>query len=384
MNTNSPDSLPPTVEGTLAVCPKFRILVVGNTGVGKSSLVSSVFNIAIKDIDISHDRVGKANIAHEYTSETNPRFILHDSQGFEPASLEKWEVVEGFIRDKCDERLEPKDRLHAIWLCIETPCTGSRLMQTADEKVLELATDLKVAVIIVFTKYDVLFNEHHRKAAKAARSLGKPVNADTTRADAEARAKHHLDALIKTFRRRFDYVTVSTEGRYPKRFDMLKELTETTRRCLHEVEGDLWVPWAAAQQINAQQKVNFSINEGFKNYWINLGTSTAFRGHILLDCLLRIHLDIIEAWTFYDPEKLLSGSYFCENMIKLIEPLLTEPQPGGIGETLSTLSTLSSIAGVVAASFAQVLSGAGIAIVAVKFLSQKYQAIPLTARCDSV
>lgn len=385
MNTNPPDSLPPTVEGTLAVCPKFRILVVGNTGIGKSSLVSSVFNIGIRDIDIAHDRVGKADIAHEYTSDTNPRFILHDSQGFEPGSLEKWEVVEGFIRDKCDEHLEPKDRLHAIWLCIETPCTGSRLMQIADEKVLALATDLKVAVIIVFTKYDILFNEHHRKVAKEVRSLGNPTNTDITRTEAEARAKRYLDALIDTSQRqaqrRFECVTVSTHERYPKCFNMLKGLTETTRKCLHEVEGDLWVPWAAAQQINAQQKVNFSINEGFKNYWINLGKSTAFRGQILLHCLSRIHLDIIEAWTFYDPEKLLSGSYFRENMIKLIEPLLTEPQPGGVNETLSTLSTLSSIAGVVATSFAQVLSGAGIAIVAVKFLSQKYQAIPLTARC---
>ncbi len=43
---------------------------------------------------------------------------------------------------------------------------------------------------------------------------------------------------------------------------MLKRLTETTRICLHEVEGDLWVPWAAAQQINAQQKVNLSIKYG--------------------------------------------------------------------------------------------------------------------------
>ncbi|KAH9051093.1 hypothetical protein EDB87DRAFT_1572294, partial [Lactarius vividus] len=68
-----------------------------------------------QEIDIAHDRVGKATITHAYTSETNPRFILHDSQGFEPGSLEKWEVVEGFIRDKCDERLKSKDRLHAIW-----------------------------------------------------------------------------------------------------------------------------------------------------------------------------------------------------------------------------------------------------------------------------
>jgi hypothetical protein len=45
---------------------------------------------------------------------------------------------------------------------------------------------------------------------------------------------------------------------------MLKTLTETTRRYLHDVEGDLWVPWAAAQQINAQQKVNFSIKFVFQ------------------------------------------------------------------------------------------------------------------------
>lgn len=42
------------------------------------------------------------------------------------------------------------------------------------------------------------------------------------------------------------------------------------------------------------------------DYWINLGKSSVFQGHILLDCLSRIHLDIIEAWTFYDPEKVSS------------------------------------------------------------------------------
>lgn len=113
-----------------------------------------------QDIDIAHNRVGKADIAFEYTSDANPRFILHDSQGFEPGSEEKWEVVEKFIRDKCDERLESKERLHAIWwyivitmpywqliwafihrLCIETPRTGLRLRQTADERLLELASE---------------------------------------------------------------------------------------------------------------------------------------------------------------------------------------------------------------------------------------------------
>jgi len=384
MTANPPDSLPSTVERTLAVCPKFRILVVGNTGVGKSSLVSSVFNIGIKDIDIAHNRAGKANIAREYTSDTNARFILHDSQGFEPGSAENWEVVEKFIRDRCDERLEAKDRLHAIWLCIETPRTGSRLMQTADEQLLALATDLKVAVIIVFTKYDILFNECHRKASKEARRRpGKSASADTICIDAEKNATDFLNTLIDNFPKRpIEYVTVSTSEKYPKCFSMLKKLTETTRRCLHDVEGELWVPWAAAQQINAQQKVNFSINEGFKKYWVNLGKSTVFKGHILLDCLSRIHLDIIEVWNFYDPEKLLPGTHFCQEMIKFIQPLLTEPQPrSNMSKMLSNLSAVTTIVAGFAAACTPVLTGAGITVVAVEFLRQKYQAVPLTALC---
>ncbi|KIK50061.1 hypothetical protein GYMLUDRAFT_183223 [Collybiopsis luxurians FD-317 M1] len=100
------------VDETLAVCPQFRILL---TGVGKSSLVSSVFNISLKDIDIAHDRAGRASITREYISPDNPRFILHDSQGFEPGSADNWAIVESFIRDRCRQDLQPKSRLHAIW-----------------------------------------------------------------------------------------------------------------------------------------------------------------------------------------------------------------------------------------------------------------------------
>ncbi|THU94344.1 hypothetical protein K435DRAFT_820013 [Dendrothele bispora CBS 962.96] len=111
MTTNSPN-LPSRVEETLAVCPQFRILL---TGIGKSSLISNVFNLDIKDIDIAHDRVGEANINHEYISSTNPRFILHDSKGFEPGSENTWAIVENFIRDKCSTDKPLKDRLHTIW-----------------------------------------------------------------------------------------------------------------------------------------------------------------------------------------------------------------------------------------------------------------------------
>ena len=115
-----------------------------------------------KDIDIAHDRAGRANISFPYTSDGNPRFILHDSKGFEPGTASNWDVVESFLRGR-SATAELKDRVHAIWcrfptlryipsltylllpkrLCIETPRTGSRLQQTGDEKLLDLAKECK-------------------------------------------------------------------------------------------------------------------------------------------------------------------------------------------------------------------------------------------------
>ena len=48
-------------------------------------------------------------------------------------------------------------------------------------------------------------------------------------------------------------------------------------------------------------------------YWINLGKSTVFQGHILLDCVSRIHQDITEVWNFYDPDKVSSEYEFPHN-----------------------------------------------------------------------
>ncbi|KAF8804130.1 hypothetical protein BYT27DRAFT_7108363 [Phlegmacium glaucopus] len=107
--------LPSRVEETLAACPQFRILVIGKSGVGKSSLVSNIFNIAVKDIDIRHDRAGNADISYGYTSTKNIRFILHDSLGFEPGTVNHWKIVEDFLRQRSTVASQLQDRVHAIW-----------------------------------------------------------------------------------------------------------------------------------------------------------------------------------------------------------------------------------------------------------------------------
>ena len=59
----------------------------------------------------------------------------------------------------------------------------------------------------------------------------------------------------------------------PTRLDYLhtlRKLTEITRQSLHDVEGELWLPWAAAQQISARQKVEQSIRYGLTCNWRTL------------------------------------------------------------------------------------------------------------------
>jgi len=50
---------------------------------------------------------------------------------------------------------EVKDRLCAIWLCIQIPPAGGRLIETGDEELLKLNLG-DVPIVIVFTQYDSL------------------------------------------------------------------------------------------------------------------------------------------------------------------------------------------------------------------------------------
>jgi len=145
------------VDDTLGACPRFRIVLVGKSGVGKSSLIANVFNIDKDKIDIAHDRAGHADIEDEYTSPENPRFILHDSMGFEPGSESNWEKVEKCLKKR--QGYELPEKIHAIWFCGVTPRTGTRLLQTGDEKLLQLAKEFHIPIIAVFTKYDLLINQ---------------------------------------------------------------------------------------------------------------------------------------------------------------------------------------------------------------------------------
>ncbi|KAG6816801.1 hypothetical protein H0H87_002770 [Tephrocybe sp. NHM501043] len=190
MATAEPAPAQTTMDKIYAPDPsRLRILVVGNSGVGKSSLISSAFGIDQNEFDIRHRSIGNAEITREYIANNDTRFVIHDSEGFEAGSKAKWEKVEAFIKDRCNERRRLEDRLHAI-------------CQPAHDTV-------KVDVIVVFTKYDLLYNEYHRKARKDL------SDRNEMELQAETNAEKHLTRVLQAHPHvNFNYFEVSTWPKY--------------------------------------------------------------------------------------------------------------------------------------------------------------------------
>ncbi|KAF8720436.1 hypothetical protein AX14_010969 [Amanita brunnescens Koide BX004] len=366
---SSETALTPTTDAV----PRFRILLVGRSGVGKSSLVNAVFKVP--DLDgpakVEHERAGKADVAQAISSDHNQEIILHDSEGYEPGDEHKFNTLKKFIAEQASK--DVADRIHAIWLCIQVPFASARV-ETGDQRILELKPD-KVPIIAVFTKYDVLVSNADIELRS---TYDENESEDMFQQKCHEQATKDFEMkCLQQFPEGISCIPVS--NKIPGTLEKLVQTTIQQIKALDPPERQVVAPctqhtgspvrrswgkklkdrllpgsyrhvqypkpdtvqpgstqagglsdsaragtaFAMAQRVDMPSKIKASIEIGKNKYWRGITSGIGFADRTMKTCSTVIHTDIIRIWNIPDLNEFFLSHTFCGRMTHIVDDLWT-------------------------------------------------------------
>lgn len=125
-----------------------NVLVIGNSGVGKSTLINAV--IQREDAETGRGSEGTTKDLHIYPAE-KIGLRLVDTAGFEPSLIKKRKIIHDVKKWSKESVTEEDHNINVIWFCVDG--TSSKLFDDTIKSLMK-ATSLwkSVPIIVVITK----------------------------------------------------------------------------------------------------------------------------------------------------------------------------------------------------------------------------------------
>jgi GTP-binding protein EngB required for normal cell division/uncharacterized protein (DUF697 family) len=128
---------------------KPNILLIGGTGVGKSSLVNLCFGK-----NIAQAGVGKPVTQSLQRFEIhNTPIVLFDTKGYELGSEKHDVFLKEVVNYAIENKMKKENQIHIVWYCIQAP---SHRILDLDIKIIKQFKEIGLPVGIVFTKCDLI------------------------------------------------------------------------------------------------------------------------------------------------------------------------------------------------------------------------------------
>ncbi|KAI0246085.1 hypothetical protein BJV78DRAFT_197290 [Lactifluus subvellereus] len=344
LNGRNREEFTSTVRGVLPDNFRFRILVVGKSDSGKSSLINSIFKVETAPTSANAD----INVGFPHPD--NGRLIVHECPGFEPGSAQNFPSIREFITRRTKADLSQLERLHTIWVCVPTL---DLIDGTLGDGVEEILSMQKVPVVLVFTKFDLLVSKVLFDIAG-----GDSQQHERAKVEAERKYAESCHLLLRKQPRDVPAEIVSTN---PGLSDLISKLFATTHRLVvadsvnatvvstsFEAQGEkiqnppVSLAWSIAQRVSREVNLRASIVVGQSRYWRSLGSSDEFSGRTLEECTEVIHSDIVDVWNLLDHRKYLSSGEFKAQMSHLVkdlaEPLAGAPPSSNLDDIIEARS----------------------------------------------
>lgn len=162
-SNNFAQSLQDEFEKFSAQVKKPNILLIGATGVGKSSLINHCFGQELADVGVG---LPITQCIDSFSCESVP-VVLFDTKGYEVGSKQEQDFLEDVVNYAAKSR-QSENPIHLAWYCLQAP--SARIVDF-DIDVINRLRSNQIPVAIVLTKAELVSEEDAAEFRKVITSL---------------------------------------------------------------------------------------------------------------------------------------------------------------------------------------------------------------------